>query len=306
MDIVAIGEPLMELSDIEGDGRHAYLPGFGGDTSNFLIAAARQEAETAYFTRIGTDTFGKRFMDLWKTEGIDTSAVIWDEAAHTGLYFITYVGKEHSFTYMRKGSAASQMTPSNIPKTFFKGTRLLHVSGISQAISDTACDTIFEAVRMAKSMGVLVSYDPNLRLKLWGLDRARAIIHATVPSCDIFMPSYDDVTALTGLFEPEKIVDFYHRLGAPIVVLKLGKKGVLVSNVNERIMVSGWVVATVDQTGAGDTFDGAFCAQYLRTGNLAEAARYANAAAALSTMGHGAVTPIPRRPTVEEFLSAHE
>lgn len=306
MDIIAIGEPLMELSDIESEGRRVYLPGYGGDTSNFLVAAARQGARTAYFTRLGADAFGDRFLDLWRGEGVDVSTVVRDEKAHTGLYFITYVGREHAFTYMRKGSAASLMAPGDVPEDLVKSARLLHVSGISQAISDSACDAVFHAVALAKEGGTLVCYDPNLRLKLWGLDRARAVIHATAAQCDIFLPSYDDVTALTGLTEPDGIVDFYHGLGCGKVLLKLGKKGVLVSDGTDRALVPGWVVDTVDQTGAGDTFDGAFCAQYLKGADLVESARYANAAAALSTMGHGAVNPIPRREQVEEFLQGRQ
>ena len=70
MDIVSIGEPLMELSNTE---KGIYKEGFGGDTSNFLMAAARQGAQTAYFTQVGQDTFGDAFMKLWESEGVDTA-----------------------------------------------------------------------------------------------------------------------------------------------------------------------------------------------------------------------------------------
>lgn len=303
IDIIAIGEPLMELSDIESDRGRVYLAGFGGDTSNFIIAAARQNVKTAYYSRIGTDAFGDRFIRLWKDEKVDISAVQRDETAHTGLYFITYDNGEHLFTYMRKGSAASKMTAADIPEAHIKNARLLHVSGISQAISDTACDAVFHAVSVAKQNGTAVSYDPNLRLKLWSLARARAIIEAILPMCDIYLPSYDEAVLLTGRNEPNEIVDHWHKCGCKKIVLKLGKKGVLVSDGETRTLVSGWSVDTVDQTGAGDTFDGAFCAEYLRTGDMIGAAVFGNAAAALSTTGYGAVAPIPRREAVEAFLA---
>ena len=143
--------------------------------------------------------------------------------AHTGIYFITYSEAGHEFTYFRKGSAASKVTPADVPEGMLKSCKLLHVSGISQAISESACDAVFCAINVARQDGAKVSYDPNLRLKLWGKERAKAIIHATVALCDIFLPSYDDVAELTGLNDPDALVEFYHEIGAKIVILKLGK-----------------------------------------------------------------------------------
>lgn len=303
MDIVSIGEPLMELSNTD---KGIYKEGFGGDTSNFLMAAARQGVSTAYFTKIGQDTFGNSFMKLWESENVDTSYIKRMKTAHTGLYFITYTEKGHEFSYFRAGSAASTMTPEEVPEDLIASSRLLHISGISQAISNSACDAVFEAVKLAKKHNVIVTYDPNVRLKLWSWDRAKAIINATVPYSDIFMPSLEDAETLTGMSGSDKITDYYHSLGVSIVVLKLGKNGVMVSDGKQKKIIPGYVVETVDQTGAGDTFDGAFCARYVKGATPFEAAQYANAAAALSTKGYGAVTPIPREKEVEDFLSLQE
>jgi 2-dehydro-3-deoxygluconokinase len=136
---------------------------------------------------------------------------------------------------------------------------------------------------------------------LWPLERARAVIHATAPLVDIFLPSLEDVEQLTGLNDPDQLVDYYLGLGVKLIVLKLGKKGVMVATSKERHLVEGFRVDTVDATGAGDTFDGAFVTQYLNGSSLVEAARYANAAAALSTTGYGAVSPIPVREIVQKF-----
>ncbi len=303
MHIVAMGEPLMELSNISNEqGHNLYLSGFGGDTSNFVVAAARQGASASYFTHIGADVFGDQLMNLWQEEGIDTSHIVPSPDAHTGMYFITYTEAGHQFTYMRKNSAASRVKAQDVPEALIREAKLFHVSGISQAISESACDAVFHAIDIAKESGTIVSYDPNLRLKLWGVERARAIIHATAAMSDIFLPSIDDVRQLAGLSDPEALVDYYHSLGIKTILLKLGSKGVLVSDGASRELIPGFKVDTVDQSGAGDTFDGAFCAQYLEGNGIFESARYANAAAALSTMGHGAVAPIPHRKNIEVFL----
>lgn len=299
MDIVAIGEPLMELSE-STDGQ--YTSGFGGDTSNFIIAASRQGATVSYQTAVGDDTFGTKFLQLWTREKVNTDFVKVDSNNHTGLYFISYGDQGHEFTYHREGSAASYLSEKDIREEVFKELRYLHISGITQAISNSACDAVFKALKFAHKNDVTVTYDPNLRLKLWSLERARAIIHSTLPYVDIFLPSLDDVTHLTGLEDPHKIIDYYLDMGVKMVVLKVGKQGAIVATKEGRTHIPGFSVNTVDATGAGDTFDGAFVARLSNGDRPEKAAQYANAAAAISTQGIGAVNPIPSQSEVEQFL----
>ena len=299
-DIIAIGEPLFELNQPKGE--TIFRSGHGGDTSNAAIAAARQGASVGYVTAIGADQFGESFMSLWAGEGIDTSAVVRSQTAHTGLYFVTHGPDGHVFSYLRAGSAASRMTPQDIPEAKIKAARIVHASGISQAISSSAADAVFTAMRMARGAGVTVSYDTNLRLRLWPLDRARAVIHAAAALADILRPSIDDAMHLTGLADADRIADFYLALGPKIVALTLGGGGALIATKDRRERIAAWPARLVDATGAGDMFTGAFLAEYLRAGDPFAAARYANVAAALSTEGYGAVAPMPKRAAVEAAL----
>jgi 2-dehydro-3-deoxygluconokinase len=304
LDILSMGEPLMEFSEQQSQGGGGlYLQGYGGDSSNCAVAAARQGARVGYLTALGEDAFGRSFLELWDREGVDRSAVITRSDAPTGIYFITYGKDGHEFSYYRAGSAASRLTPEEVPEALIAGTRILHASGIGQAISPSACDAVFHAIRLAKRHGALVSYDPNLRLRLWPLDRARAVIHAAMGLCDIALPGLDDARQLTTREDPDAICDFYLDLGARIVALTLGAEGALVATRERRRRISVHKVTPVDATGAGDTFDGAFLAEYLRTEDPFRSAAYANAAAALSTQGYGAVAPMPQREQVEAFLA---
>src|SRR5579883_1215952 len=291
--IVAIGEPLYELNQPRGSDH--FIPGFGGDTSNAMIAAARSGADTGYFTAIGADRFGEALVALWAREGVDSSKVIVTGGAHTGLYFVTHGPNGHEFSYLRAGSAASRITEADVPADYVGAARILHVSGISQAISSSAADAVFAAIAIAKGGARLVSYDTNLRLKLWPLTRARAVIHAAMSQADIALPGLEDARLLTGLEAPDAIVDFYLDLGAKIVALTLGPQGALVATPAKRERVASIKVEAVDATGAGDTFDGAFLAEYLRGGDPFAAGRFAVVAAALSTRGYGAIAPMPRR-----------
>ena len=299
-DILCLGEPMLEFNQ-QTNG--TYLPGHGGDTSNAAIAAARQGAKVGYVTHIGKDAFGASFMELWEKEGISTQTVKQVSTAHTGIYFVTHGADGHEFSYFRAGSAASEMTPDDLPVDALQSAKILHVSGISQAISDSAADTVFEAMRVMREAGGKVSYDTNLRLKLWPLERARAVIHAAVAQSDIVLPGVDDAALLTGHTDPDKIVDTYLDLGASVVALTLGPDGTLVATPDERQHVPGRKVNAVDATGAGDTFDGAFLARISAGDTPFDAAHYANAAAALSTQGYGGVAPMPLKSAVDAFMA---
>lgn len=299
-DILCLGEPMLEFN-LQPDGM--YLPGHGGDTSNCAIAAARQGASSGCLTHVGQDTFGDSFMALWMSEGVSTAEVRQVPDAHTGIYFVTHGEEGHEFSYFRAGSACSLMTPADLPKETLQSIKVLHASGISQGISESAADTVFAAMEIVRNAGGLISYDTNLRPKLWPLPRARAIIHGAVAQCDIALPGLDDAEILTGLTDPEAIVQFYLGLGAKIVALTLGPRGTLVGTGSETRLIPGHKVEAVDATGAGDTFDGAFLSQIVNGSDPFSAAAYANAAAALSTQGYGAVAPMPYASDVNAFLA---
>jgi len=294
-DVVALGEAMVEFNQVH-PGQPQYLQGFGGDTSNAAIAAARAGARVAYLTRIGQDSFGQALTALWRAEGVDTRVVQSDSEHPTGIYFVSHGAAGHEFSYLRAGSAASHMAPQWLagePAAALQAARILHLSGISLAISPQACDTAFEAMRLAREAGTLVSFDSNLRLKLWPLARAQACIAQAVSLCDIFLPSLEDMQALTGLIDPDTIIDWGHARGAATVVLKLGAEGALASNGQRRERVPGQRVTPVDATGAGDCFCGNLLARLAQGDDVFAAARYANAAAALAVQGYGAVAPLP-------------
>lgn len=292
--IVALGEPLVEFNETTPG---TYLQGFGGDSSNAIISAARTGAHAAYVTRVGDDEFGRLFLQLWKREGVDTSGVIVDREAPTGAYFVTHGERGHVFSYLRSGSAASRIQPADLPD-LTKAT-IVHASGISMAISASACDTVLAAFDKARGR---VSFDSNLRLRLWPLARARAMIAAAASMADYFFPSLEDARQLSGAQSVEENLAWAHSVGAETVFLKLGADGVLVSDGRKREHIRGLKINAVDATGAGDCFCGAALARLAAGDSIWQAARYANAAAALATTGYGAVEPIPRPNAVANVL----
>lgn len=286
------------------DGRRLYLEGFGGDTSNAAIAAARQGARVAYATAVGPDSAGDRFIELWRHEGVDTAAVMRDPAHPTAIYFVAHSEGGHAFSYYRAGSAASRMAATDMPEAMIASARFLYASGISQGISASAADAVFHAIAVARAAGTIVAYDTNYRPRLWPAARAAAVIHAAIAQADIALPSLEDATALTGLTDPGAITDFYLRLGPATVVLKLGAAGALLATAAGRVHIPPFPCTPVDGTGAGDTFCGSLLARLIAGDGPEAACRYAAAAAALKTEGYGAVTPIPHAEAVRAAMAA--
>jgi 2-dehydro-3-deoxygluconokinase len=304
-DILALGEPMVEFNQTGDGGGRLYLQGFGGDTSNAAIAAARQGARVGYLSAVGDDVYGAMLRELWTREGVDHTGVRTDAAAPTAIYFVTHDADGHHFSFFRKGSAASRMQPADMPADRIAQAKILHLSGISVAISDSARATCFAAMAQARAAGVPVAFDTNLRRKLWPVEQARTVMLECIAQCDICLPSLDDISAITNLSDPDALVDFCLARGAGIVALKLGADGAVVADAGQRIRLRPHRCTPVDATGAGDTFAGAFLARLVAGDALGDAGRYATVAAALSTQGYGAVDPIPRAGAVRAALKEY-
>lgn len=303
LDILCLGEALVEFNNL---GEDRWLEGIGGDVSNVAISASRQGARSGIATRLGTDSFGDLLIRCWIEERVTIDAVARDDDAPTGLYFVRHGPDGHQFEYRRARSAASRLSPETLPREAIRSASLLHLSGITQAIGESVAQAGFAAIDEARAAGVKVSYDPNLRLQLWPLERARAVIHEAMRKVDVALPGLEDARLLTDLSQPEAIARFYRDLGAKIVALTLGKEGSLVAFDDRIERVPPYPARLVDATGAGDCFDGAFLAHWLKTDDPIAAGRYATVAAGLSVEGYGAIAPIPTRARVEAALLGSE
>jgi 2-dehydro-3-deoxygluconokinase len=303
-----MGEPMLEFNQLppRPDGTRHYLEGHGGDTSNAAVAAARQGAAVGMIAGIGHDMPGDSFMALWAREGIDTGAVTRSDRYPTGVYFVTHDDAGHHFLHYRANSAAAMFGPDDVPAETIGRARMLYLSGISQGISTTACDATLTAIDAARRSGVKIAYDTNYRPRLWPPARAAAVMRATMEAVDYALPGIEDTGSLTGLTDPDAILDHYLKLGPGVVVLKMGDAGAYLATPDARVRIPAPRVATVDATGAGDTFCGSFLARILAGDSPEPAARYAAVAAALKCTGYGAVAPIPSAAQVNEAMRAYE
>lgn len=296
-DIIALGEPLIEMIRLPEpkDGKPVYQQGVGGDALNAMVAAARQGGSAGLISAVGDDPFGREILAFCKTEGIDTTGVRVHAQCPTGVCFIDPDPEKRSFSYARRGSAASNYTPDHLPESMIAAAKVLHVTAISQAISPSMRASVERAAQIARANDTLVSYDLNLRLNLWSLEEAKACIEAFLPLADIVLPSEDEAELICGSAETHQIISFFRVNNPKIIALKRGSAGVFLAQGSEMKHIPAPNVIAVDSAGAGDSFAGALITHLLETNDTERAARKACEVAAQTVTGWGATEAIPRR-----------
>ena len=307
VDLLCMGEPMLEFNQLppQPDGAVHYLEGHGGDTSNAAVAAARHGRVGGLHHCDRPGRAGRQLHGDVGARGVDVSTVIRTDRAQTGVYFVTHDAAGSPFPALPHQLAGRALC--GVPTCRARRSprrRLFFVSGISQGISTSAADAVFAAIDVAKEHGVKVAYDTNYRPRLWPPARAAAVMHAAIAQSDYVFPGMEDALVLTGLADPDEILDFYLSLGCPVVALKMGDRGAYARRWRASRAHPGHAVNAVDATGAGDTFCGTFLARILAGDTPEHAARYANVAAALKCTGYGAVAPIPRPEQVLRLLAA--
>jgi 2-dehydro-3-deoxygluconokinase len=297
-DVISLGEPMVEFCATD-TGRLSKVPlfkrGWGGDTSNFAVSAARQGLNVAHICRLGGDEFGRSFLELWEEEGMDNSRVIVEQDAWTAIYIISLMeGGGHDFTYYRAGSAASRYCADDLDLEYMSKTKFFHTSGISLAISKTVREAALKAQTHVRENGGFNSFDINMRTKLWDLETARMSLAEAFKISEVVFASMEDMNTLYGINEPEKAAEHLRDMGVETVVVKHGGKGCYVSTDERSFTMPGYKIDVVDTTGSGDAFDGAWIKGVEMGWELERIASYSNAVGALTATGLGAVAPIPR------------
>lgn len=300
-DLVCLGEPLIEFNETSP---RVFQQNIGGDINNCAVAAARSGLTVAVISALGNDRFAKPIRQLWQQENIDDRFVTSDAQRSTGLYFVHHDEQGHHFSYARKDSAASAFKLTDEQRQVIKKAKVLHLSGISLALSEQAEKTALEAIQIAQDNQTLLSFDTNYRSALWSVNRAKAVINPVAKQADFLFPSLDDAKQLLGSSDKEHIVKFYQDNKTKIIALTVGKNGVYICHSDSQKHVNAYPVKAVDATAAGDTFDGAFLAEFLRQGDALAAAHYASAASALCVCRYGAINAIPNRTQIETFLNS--
>lgn len=229
-----------------------------GAELNVAMGLARLGFKVAYLSRLGADAFGQHIVSVLDREGINRDRVTTDPIHPTGfmLKSRTVDGSDPEIGYFRKGSAASHLSVDDLAPWPVLNTRHVHLTGISPALSAPTCELVFELAQRARAQGCTVSFDPNLRPRLWPSQTDMvACLNRLAMLSDWVLPGLAEGQLLTGRTEPEEIARFYLDQGARGVAIKLGPAGAYHATASHQGYVPGVPVPqVVDTVGAGDGF----------------------------------------------------
>jgi 2-dehydro-3-deoxygluconokinase len=260
-DVVTMGEA-MALLIARQPGPLAAVREFeratAGAELNVSVGLARLGYKVAYLSSLGDDSLGHSLRAFMAAEGIDLGHVRMDARYPTGFMLKAMVadGSDPEVEYFRRGSAASYLAPSDGASVPVEQARWLHLTGIAPALSASCRELAFQLAGRARAAGRTVSFDPNLRPRLWG-SQAEMIetVNALAALSDLVMPGLAEGRLLTGCDDAAGIAGFYLARGARQVVVKLGPEGAYFASAEGNGIVPGLEVATViDTVGAGDGF----------------------------------------------------
>ncbi|TJY38268.1 sugar kinase [Cohnella pontilimi] len=311
VDVVTIGESMVLFQPMS-EGPLPYAPLFtrsvAGAESNVAIGLSRLGRKVRWISRLGTDPFGDMVLSALAGEGVDVSYAERDSQYPTAIFFKEFKGYgDPNVFYYRKASAASRFSPNHIKPEWFRGARHLHVTGITPALGPDTADAVKEAMVQARKQGLTVSFDPNLRRKLWSEEEARRTLLSLIPLCDVFLPGLEEAEFLLGPATEEQYGQTFREMGPGIVVLKLGERGAVGFAESGAVRVAARpVTRLVDTVGAGDAFAAGFLSVYLEGNSDREevferALQTANVMGSLTTQFKGDWEGLPRR---DELLRA--
>ncbi|MDC7219138.1 MAG: sugar kinase [Spirochaetales bacterium] len=292
LDVITFGESMVLFSPGDkGPLRHIhnFTKSIAGAESNVAIAMSRLGNSVGWFSKVGDDEFGRYLQFMIRGEGVDVSRVTLDEEHKTGLLFKELF--EHvnpNVYYYRQNSAASYISPADLDREYIQSAKILHITGITPAISQSAKEATLEAIKIAKEAGVKVSFDPNIRLKLWSEEEAKETILDICRNVDILFPGIDESELLLGTTDVKEILKAFHDMGISEIALKLGKKGCMVSHGKEADFIPGYTVEQVeDSVGAGDGFAAGYLSSRIKGCTIQEAGDFANGVGAMATLVRG-------------------
>ena len=319
-DVICIGDILMDMvPDREGaawEKIQGFQPVPGGSVANVSAGLAKQAVDTAFIGQVGEDPFGEMLVSSLKKSGVDVSQVKSDPGIRTTLAFVSIPEKgKNEFVFYRNPGADMMLSPGDINEEFIKQSKLLHFGSIS-ITAEPCYSAVQHAVELAHSHGLLVSFDPNFRPRLWASrEEARARIIECLQMVDIVKMNEEELEFITGTKELPRGAAMLLKRGPRVAMITQGERGSFFCNVTGHCSLCGWQVEVADTVGCGDAFMAGALRQILPLikkgadpsrigeGRAKGVLEFANAAAALTARGKGAIDSLPTGKQVEAFMS---
>lgn len=291
VDLLTAGETMIAL-------RSAGLLRLGGTAAistagaegNVAIAASRLGHRVAWAGRVGDDESGNLVLRTFAAEGVDVSAVVRDPERETGLLlFEQRLPDLTRVEYHRRGSAGSRWSPEDVPAALALQPRIVHLTGITPALSPAAAEASHALLEGARRQGAMVSVDVNYRSRLWTAEEAAPVLASLVRLADLVIASPDELSLVAE--GPGALL----RQGASEVIVKDGAQGARAYTEEGELQVPARPVQAVDSIGAGDAFSGGYLSGLLDGADLAARMDRAAALGAFAVASRGDWEGLPFR-----------
>jgi len=264
-----------------------------GAEVNVAVALARLGLKAQYFSRFGNDQLGSVMLADIEAEGVDVSLSKRVDS-FTGA-MVRNPGKTApvEISYLRKGSAASTIEPSDILDSYISSTRWLHATGITCAISESGAKTVKHALEKAAQLKIKSSFDLNIRRKLWSEDVARKVLEPLARDVELLIGGEDEYQVVFGKVDPKQILAEVNKRGCKIAVMTKGDQKMRFSIGGNYEEITPPKVLAVDPVGSGDAFTGGVIAGLLSGMKAEQALEQGSICGALVASMFGDWTGIP-------------
>lgn len=310
-DLVTLGESMLRFSTPLGDAleRATQLDvNVAGTESNVAVAVSRMGMSAGWLSRLPDNPLGRLAVNTIAAQGVDVSRVVWTAQGRMGTYYLEIGSppRANRVIYDRANSATAAMSPDDIDWTYVASARVLHLTGITPALSPSCMATVQRAVEVARQHNVLISFDINYRAKLWSPQDAAAGLSPLIQGVQILRMGYDEAQALFGreAGDSEATARALHtRFEAHLVVLTDGSNPAVAFDGVTLYRHNCFPITTiVDPIGAGDAFTAGFLVGYFESDrNVARGLAFGQAYAALKLTYTGDI-PWCTRADVEALI----
>ncbi|WP_449355179.1 sugar kinase [Virgibacillus natechei] len=310
MDVITLGET-MALFDPSTNGRIRYVDQFhkriGGAESNLAIGLKRLGHDVGWISKLGNEELGHYVLSFIRGEGVDTSRVLMSDEALTGLYIKEklYEGQSNVY-YYRKYSAASRLSKFDIDWEYMKQAKVIHLTGITPFLSEECQELVSEIFQFSKKHHILISFDPNIRTKLWSdPETAKKRLLNLSEQSDLLIAGCDEIELLLGMDDVEANIQHFLDKGVLRVILKDGANGIYYGSKDERFgfCPSVKVTRVVDPVGAGDGFAAGVLSSLLEEKSLRIAVELGAVIGAIMVSTNGDIEGLPDKETIEQFTN---
>lgn len=307
LEVVAVGESMALVAPAAPEPieeARAFTLGVGGAESNVAMYLAGLGHRVGWVSRLGDDPLGRRVLHEVRAAGVDTAEVVLDADARTGVYFKDTTAHGTHVHYYRDGSAASRMTAEVLSRPRLADVPLVHLSGITAALSD-ACRGLLRAAVVDRALGrSTVSFDVNYRPGLWPGDEAASVLAELADASDLVLVGLDEAHELWGCETADDVRDLLPR-PATVVVKDAGVAAHHLG-AQERISIPAPRVEVVEPVGAGDAFAAGYLSAMLHGAAPRRRLRLGHLVAAHALGVTGDHTPLPDRAWFEPHLEASD